>query len=258
MNQLDGITVSNIAEIITIRAPRGRRMKIANRRFFGLSFCTSGKITYRHGGKCFVSKPGVAVILPMHASYELYNNEGGEFPLINFYCAGKGFTDEFICIPLGKDDVYIKDYERMKSLSFSEANRLADLGIFYEILSRSISAPGLVLRRRTTRAPERRKPPESAGLGPTSSHCWYNAPSVRFVPNNSRKSTTVTSHSKSAEDTKRLSSPLPGCCSRSSTICSRRMSRTTLNSTARTTGHRHIGKFPWKKPSSSSRDKATL
>ena len=136
MNQLDGITVSNIAEIITIRAPRGRRMKIANRGFFGLSFCTSGKITYSHGGKSFVSKPGVAVILPMHAAYELYNNEGGEFPLINFYCAGKGFTDEFICIPLGKDDVYIKDYERMKSLSFSESNRLAVLGVFYEILSR--------------------------------------------------------------------------------------------------------------------------
>ena len=257
MNQLDGITVSNIAEIITIRAPRGRRMKIANRRFFGLSFCTSGKITYRHGGKCFVSKPGVAVILPMHASYELYNNEGGEFPLINFYCAGKGFTDEFICIPLGKDDVYIKDYERMKSLSFSEANRLADLGIFYEILSRSISAPGLVLRRRTTKVQGRRKPPGSAGPAPISNPYWCNVLSVPFVPSSSRNFVIATLHSKSAVGTRKPLLPLPECSLRLSTICSRRTRRTTLKSTERATDHLHTARFLWKKPSSFYSGKAT-
>lgn len=136
MNQINGITVSEIAEIITINAPNGRRLKITDRSFFGLSFCLSGKITYRHNGKNFVSKPGTAVFLPMHATYELYNNEGGEFPLINFFCAGKAFTDEFLCIPLGSSDGYIRDYERMKTLSLSETNRLTVMGIFYEMLSR--------------------------------------------------------------------------------------------------------------------------
>ena len=136
MNLIDSITVSTIAEIVTVHAPKGRRLKITDRRFYGLSFCLSGKITYKHNGKSFVSNSGTAVFLPMHATYELYNNEGGEFPLINFYCTGTSFTDEFICIPLANADGYIKDYNRMKALSISESNRLIVMGIFYEILGR--------------------------------------------------------------------------------------------------------------------------
>ena len=56
--------------------------------------------------------------------------------------------------------------------------------------------------------------------------------------------------SKSAGGTRKPSSPLPGCSLQLSTICSKRTNRTTLNSTARATGHLHTGKFPWKKPSS--------
>lgn len=61
---------------------------------------------------------------------------------------------------------------------------------------RSTFAPGPGLRRRTTRVPGKRKPPESAGLEPTSSHCWSSALSVLFEPNSSRKSAAATSLSK--------------------------------------------------------------
>ena len=114
----------------------------------------------------------------------------------------------------------------------------------------SISAPGLGLRRRTTRVPGRRKPPESAGQVLTSSRCSFSALYAPFEPNSFRKSVIAISLSKSTVVTRKPSSPLPGCSLQLSTICSRRTNRTTLNSTARATGHLHTGKFPWKKPSS--------
>lgn len=55
---------------------------------------------------------------------------------------------------------------------------------------------------------------------------------------------------------KKPSSPSPGCSLRLSTICSRRMSRTILNSTARMTDHLHTVRFLWKKLSIFSNDKA--
>ena len=121
---------------------------------------------------------------------------------------------------------------------------------------RSISALGPGLRRRTTRVPGRRKLPESAELELTSSRCLFSVLYAPFVPNSSRKSVIAISLSKSAGDTRKQSSPLPGCSLQLSTICSRRTSRTTLNSTARATGHPHTVRFLWTKPSSSSNGKA--
>ena len=122
---------------------------------------------------------------------------------------------------------------------------------------RSISALGLVLRHRTTKVLERRKPPESAGPVLTSSHCLFSVRSVPFVPSSSRKSVIATWLSKSAEGTRKPLLPLPECSLRLSTICSRRTNRTILNSTERATGHLHTVRFLWKKPSSSYNGKGT-
>ena len=99
------------------------------------------------------------------------------------------------------------------------------------------------LRRRTTRVPGRRKPPESAGQVLTSSRCSFSAPSVRFVSNNSQKSEIATSPSKNVVDTRKRLLLLPGCCSPQFTICSRRMNPTTLNSTAWATGLPYTVRF---------------
>ena len=77
MASLEQIKVTEISEVITVLAPTGRRMKITNRPFFGLSFCKEGKITYTHNGKRFVSDKDCAIFLPAGATYELYNNSGG-------------------------------------------------------------------------------------------------------------------------------------------------------------------------------------
>lgn len=136
MIDLNDITVTGISDVVTIKAIKGRRSEIKDRKFFGLSFCISGKITYTHGDKKFVSDKDCAMILPMHATYELYNHEDGEFPLINFFCMNDELTEELVCIPISNVNSYISDFERMKSLSFSGANRLAVIGIFYKILNR--------------------------------------------------------------------------------------------------------------------------
>ena len=56
---------------------------------------------------------------------------------------------------------------------------------------RSTFAPGLALRRRTTRAQERRKPPESAEQGRISSLCWYSVRLLFLRAVSTRKSGTA-------------------------------------------------------------------
>lgn len=134
MKSLDGIKITEISEIITVLAPTGRHLQIKNRPFFGLSFCIDGKITYTHNGKKFVSDSNCAIFLPKNATYELYNNSGGAFPLINFKCT-EDFTDEFITIPLQQNGDYIKDFEKMHELDLPRGN-LKAMSIFYDILDR--------------------------------------------------------------------------------------------------------------------------
>ncbi len=135
MESLSQIIISDIDEVLTVCANKGRQVDTQNRRCYGLSFCTSGKITYTHNGRQFVSEKGNAIILPKGATYRLYNNEGGEFPLINFSCA-KDFTEEFITLPINSVESYLNDFERLKKYFISVGNRLRSIGILYDIFDR--------------------------------------------------------------------------------------------------------------------------
>ena len=128
--------------------------------------------------------------------------------------------------------------------SFAAIGIISEIGVDMSVFPTSkhlCSWAGL--RRRTTRVPARRKPPESAGPEPTSNRCLFSAPSMRFVPKNSQKSAIATLLSRNAVATRKQSSPLPGCCSPPFTICSRRTSRTTLSSIARATGLPYTVRF---------------
>ena len=137
MHRLEWISVNQI-EAFTVNAEKGKHIQITNRGTFGLSFCKSGKITYTHGGKTFVSTPDRAVILPRGETYELYNNLGGEFPVINFSCT-EPFTDEFIVIPLDKTEEYFTDYEKIGRIGATKGNRLKMMSLFYGILARLLN-----------------------------------------------------------------------------------------------------------------------
>ncbi len=133
MKSLNEIVITQLQEAYEVNAYSGKHIKIKNRKWYGLSFCKSGKITYTHNNFKTVSTPNVAVILPMNESYELYNNEGGVFPLINFYCENNDFTAEFITIPINNIEVYLKDFEKIKSYMPNKENRLKAISVLYNI-----------------------------------------------------------------------------------------------------------------------------
>ncbi len=135
MNALENIVVTEINDVYSVYATKGRHIKVNNRQTYGLSFCVSGKITYNLNGKKHIENPNTAVILPINKTYALYNNEGGEFPLINFSCK-EHLTDEIISIPLDNTSEYLKDYERLKKCFLLPSQRLKCIGIFYNILNR--------------------------------------------------------------------------------------------------------------------------
>lgn len=135
MDKISNIIVTKIDEVLTVSSPKGRYVEMKDRWCYGLSFCSSGKITYTHNGVNYVSDKSCAVILPKGQSYTLYGNESGFFPVINFEC--ENFLEkDFRIIPLRKNDSYLKDFERMKNLSLFENSQAKIMSIFYDILSR--------------------------------------------------------------------------------------------------------------------------
>ena len=135
MNTLYKTTVTDIKGLFTVLSPKGRNETIKNRKSYGLSFCTEGRITYEMNGKQAVSDEYHAVILPKGQSYSLYGNKSGIFPVINFDCK-EFLCDEVISLPIQKSDTYVKDFEKMKALSLFEENRAKMMSVFYNMLHR--------------------------------------------------------------------------------------------------------------------------
>lgn len=143
---INDITVTSIREIFTVFSPKGRSETIRSRKSYGLSFCTDGQITYTHNGNKIISDKNHAVILPQGQTYSLHGDKTGSFPVINFTCAGF-FCDTVICLPLENIHSYIRDFEKIKSLSLFEGNHAEMMSIFYHMLHRlsSQSAPCRVI-----------------------------------------------------------------------------------------------------------------
>lgn len=135
MNTLNKIIVTDITDLFTVSSHKGRNQKIINRKCYGLSFCSEGKITYTTNGRQAVSDEGHAVILPKSQSYSLHGDKTGIFPVINFDCIGF-LCDEVISLPIQNPETYIKDFEKMKALSLFEENRAKMMSVFYGILHR--------------------------------------------------------------------------------------------------------------------------
>ena len=130
---LSNITVTDIKEIFTVVSPKGRFEKIENRKCYGLSFCDEGQITYTHNNNKFISDKFHAIILPKGQSYTLYGNKTGTFSVINFLCS-EFLCDTIISLPIDNKEAYIKDFERIRSLSLLDTNRAEIMSIFYHIL----------------------------------------------------------------------------------------------------------------------------
>lgn len=135
MEMLNKITVTDVKELFTVASLRGRNEDIHNRKSYGISFCSEGKITYTLGGKHTVSDENHAVILPKGQSYSLHGDKTGIFSVINFEC-NEWLCDNVVSIPIQNPETYIKDFEKMKALSLFEENRAKILSVFYNMLHR--------------------------------------------------------------------------------------------------------------------------
>ena len=138
MFSLNDIVVTDVVSAFTVYSPKGRRANINKRKYFGLSFCIDGQITYTHNGKTVVSDKGHAVILPKGQTYSLYGDKKGEFTVIDFEC------ENFVCttvraIPIQNAEQLIKEFEQIKSLSLFENNRTKMISVFYNIIYRLVS-----------------------------------------------------------------------------------------------------------------------
>ena len=132
---MENITVTDIRKIFTVYSEKGRCSTITNRKYYGLSFCKEGRITYIQNGVEYVSNKDCAIILPKGGTYVIKRDIAGEFPVINFDCL------DFLCdtvtvIPIQNAEELIADYERMKKLSYLEGNRSQIFSIFYGMLNK--------------------------------------------------------------------------------------------------------------------------
>lgn len=133
--KLSDITVTDIESVFTVHSTRGRRLDMKDRKNYGLSFCTGGRIDYIKDGKRTVSDSSCAVILPKGTDYLLLGTETGDFPLINFEVL-EPFTSDLICIRLRNPESYMRDLERMNELCASGQNRAKLMSLMYGILER--------------------------------------------------------------------------------------------------------------------------
>ena len=131
--ELENITVTEISAVVTVCSEKGRCDRMDKRKFYGLSLCVDGQITYIQNGKEYISDKSCAVILPKGGTYFIKRDKSGTFPLINFDCL------DFLCdtvtvIPVRNAEELIADYERMKKLFCFDENRAQIFSIFYGML----------------------------------------------------------------------------------------------------------------------------
>ena len=136
MKSLEHITLTEIADICTIASPRHRKVTITKWPYYGLSFCRSGRITYTHQGRTFVSDPDHAILLPRGQSYTLRGDETGDFPLINFQCTDSFFTDEFLTCSLQNPDSYLRDFDHLYHLTLFPGNHTKIMSLLYDLFGR--------------------------------------------------------------------------------------------------------------------------
>lgn len=130
---LGNITITDIINVNTVYSEKGKNHGVSDRRYYGLSLCTQGQITYIQNGCEYVSSAECAVILPKGGTYLVKRDKTGYFPVINFDCR------EFLCdnvtvIPIQNTEQLIADYEKIKKLFCFNGNHAKMFSIFYDML----------------------------------------------------------------------------------------------------------------------------
>ena len=135
MGSFKNIVVTQILKPGIVHSEKGRIVEMTDRKWFGISLCISGQITYTMNGTQYVSHPGNAVLLPQGGTYSLCGDKEGLFPLINFHCENLDCR-QIQVFPLENPQSFLKDFEAMQSLCLFQENRLKLFSLFYALLNR--------------------------------------------------------------------------------------------------------------------------
>ncbi len=138
MENLKNIVVTEINGAITVYSPRGKAEKISDRKYYGLSFCDEGQITYTHNDKKIISDNKHIVILPKGQSYTLKGDKTGTFAVINFTCL-KPLCDTFLLLPSENNEILLKDFEAIKKLILFPEKHAKVMSIFYNMIDNIVS-----------------------------------------------------------------------------------------------------------------------
>ena len=133
MADFDKIIVTDITDIVSVHSPKGRFVKMQDRKTYGISFCAEGQITYTHNGREFVSDPEHAILLPKGSTYNIRGDKTGVFPVINFECANFE-SDTFITFPIKNASALLFNFEQMAHNSLRDGNRAKMMSLFYNII----------------------------------------------------------------------------------------------------------------------------
>ena len=133
--KLKEIVITKIHNLTTISSPSGKTREMKNRKYYGLSFCIKGQITYTQNGKQYISNNTNAVLLPKGGYYSLISNKDGLFPIINFDCTGIN-CNEITLFSLQDSEPFILDFQKLCNLFLYKNNMLLIYSILYDMLRR--------------------------------------------------------------------------------------------------------------------------
>ncbi|MBQ4136644.1 MAG: helix-turn-helix transcriptional regulator [Clostridia bacterium] len=133
--ELQNAVITEVVDLVTICAPKGRYVEMKNRSCYGLTFCMDeGQITYTQNGVKYTENNTHAVLLPQGKSYSLYNDSAGNFFVINFHSLYP-LSDTIKEIEVKNTKYLTSCYMEMKKLHSMGKQRAKVLSLFYEILN---------------------------------------------------------------------------------------------------------------------------
>lgn len=138
MQRLENAILTGELDFMMVYSVAGQDQWIVDRPSYALSFCRSGRLIYEKDGYQVVSAPNTAVLLPEGETYYLHREETGEFPLINFTCTMPLGIERPTAMEITHPEVYLREYEAMRSLAIFRHNRLRVMSLFYGMLHRLV------------------------------------------------------------------------------------------------------------------------
>lgn len=138
MQEISGIALAKFSGALTVTNSKFKIRTQKNRKWCGICFARSGRMTYYHGGKEYISDRTHVLFLPQGITYTQSCTEAGEFPLINFTADPATYPQEILSMEISDLDGYLREFRKLERtwLLKPQNGHLSSLRTIYEILNR--------------------------------------------------------------------------------------------------------------------------